>query len=123
MRLTRIVPVALFAAALALPRSAAAQDVPGPDVNVVLENGEVRMVAVAYQPGQASPEHTHAVPRTIYVISGGDLEFTYEDGTTERTTMVAGLANWRPAETHAVRNVGTTEVVLVETEVKGAGQP
>ena len=123
MDLHRVIRATLFAIFLAVPATASAQAAQGPEVNVVLENDDVRMVAVTYQPGQASPEHTHAVPRTIYVVTGGDLEFTYPDGTTERTSMVAGEANWRAAETHAVRNVGTTEVVLVETEVRSAGTP
>jgi quercetin dioxygenase-like cupin family protein len=123
MHLHRLALAAIVAVAVAIPVSGSAQDAPPPEVNVVLENDDVRMVRVAYQPGNASPEHTHPVPRTIFVESGGELELTYPDGTTERMTLVTGTANWRMAETHAVLNVGDTQVILVETEVRSSGTP
>jgi len=46
-------------------------DMPG------VENKEVRMAIVTYQPGEISPAHRHPVALFIYVLEG-DIETTYE---------------------------------------------
>lgn len=47
------------------------------------------------------------------------LALVASDGTLTQLEVQRGQALWGPAETHAVRNVGPTRIVVVETEVKG----
>ena len=51
-------------------------DIPG------LENKEVRMAIVTYQPGEISPAHRHPVALFIYVLEG-EIETTYEGKVTK----------------------------------------
>ena len=86
---------------------------------VRLENEHVKVVENLYEPGEESPLHTHASPRVVYVLDGGELELE-SDGAINRVTLEPGQTVWRPAETHVVRNVGRTSVRVLETEVKAA---
>lgn len=117
----------LVSLVLATPGNAAAQQTVDPSVlvrtRVLLDNDRVHMVEVEYQPGGVSEEHTHAFPRTVYVVRGGIVELVAADGTVTQLEVRRGEALWRPAETHTVRNVGPTTVTLVETEIKGAAVP
>ncbi|MFP6728714.1 MAG: hypothetical protein VCD50_00805 [Alphaproteobacteria bacterium] len=100
---------------------------------VLLENAEVLAVEVRYEPGSASPLHSHKYPgRVIYVESGGTLEITpgrlLDDGTLElvpdgeamRINITAGQTLWLPSQTHSLRNVGKTFIRIVEIEIKNA---
>ena len=89
---------------------------------VLFENEEVVVVEVRFAPGAISPLHTHRYPgRAIYVLRGGVLEFTPEGGKPKSVRVVTGKASWRPKESHAIRNVGDTEVRAVEIEIKNVG--
>ena len=89
---------------------------------VLFENEDVMVVEVRFAPGAISPLHTHRYPgRVVYVLSGGVLEFTPEGGKPRSVPVVVGKASWRPKESHAIRNVGDTEVRAVEIEIKNVG--
>ncbi len=103
------------------PARASAARGQGFTTRVLLENEHVRVIENAYAPGAASPLHTHAHPRVVYVVEGGSLALEGPDGRATRVDVAAGTAVWRPPETHAVRNVGRTRVRTVEVEVKGSG--
>ncbi len=53
-------------------------------------------------------------------MDGGRLELEDEQGRRTRLEVQSGAALWRPAETHAVRNVGRTPVRTLEVEIKEA---
>lgn len=88
---------------------------------VRLDNEHVVVMENLYEPGDESPLHTHAHPRVVYVLDGGELELVARDGSRVRVELVPGQTLWRPAESHVVRNVGRTSVRVLETEVKSAG--
>ena len=91
---------------------------------VLFENEAVVVLEVRFAPGAVSPLHTHRYPgRVIYVISGGVLEITAEGGKPKSMQVVTGEASWRPKESHAIRNVGDTEVRAVEIEIKNGPFP
>lgn len=124
----RPVFTALLALALsAFPVLLEAQQVVDPSVRsrsrVLLENERVLVVENSYEPGAVSEEHTHDSPRTVYVVSGGILEMVGPDGAVTQIEVLRGQALWRPAETHVVRNVGPTQVVVVETEIRTGQGP
>jgi len=88
---------------------------------VLLDNEQVEVVRLTYPAGTESGMHSHRYPnRVAYVVKGGTLELVPEDPAKrpEVLTVPDGKVLFLPAATHNVKNVGTTEVVLVETELK-----
>jgi mannose-6-phosphate isomerase-like protein (cupin superfamily) len=88
---------------------------------VLLDNLAVEVVRLTYPAGTESGMHTHEHPnRVAYVVSGGALEMIPGDPEQprQRLEVTDGQAIYLPATTHNVRNVGQTEVVLIETEIK-----
>ncbi|MDH3285710.1 MAG: hypothetical protein OEQ13_13345 [Acidobacteriota bacterium] len=69
-----------------------------------------------YEKGEGTAMHEHRRPRLVVVLSGGTLEATSPDGTTRLIELESGAASVRPAEAHALRNVGMTTVELIEAE-------
>jgi quercetin dioxygenase-like cupin family protein len=86
--------------------------------NTLLDNEQVHVFELSFQPGGASPLHSHDYSRVVYVLDGGVLELAKPDGTAKRKDLTPGKVVWRPAETHTVTNVGTSAVRIVEIEVK-----
>jgi quercetin dioxygenase-like cupin family protein len=87
---------------------------------VLLENEQVLVVESTYPVRGGVPMHTHRFPHVLYVIEGGVVEAAAPGGAVEMAELSAGQAYWRPAQTHASRNIGPTPVRIVEIEVKGA---
>jgi oxalate decarboxylase/phosphoglucose isomerase-like protein (cupin superfamily) len=87
---------------------------------VLVDNEDVEVVRLTYPPGTESGMHAHAHPnRVVTVVTGGVLEFVPSTGDKPQVLVVeAGMAMYVPAATHNVRNIGDTEVILVETEIK-----
>lgn len=87
---------------------------------VLLDNDKVEVVRLTYPAGTESGMHTHKYShRVVYVIKGGTLEFVPEDGKPTKTMKLKeGMAVFAPGTTHNVKNIGNTEVILLETEIK-----
>jgi mannose-6-phosphate isomerase-like protein (cupin superfamily) len=88
---------------------------------VLLDNPAVEVVRLTYPAGSESGMHTHEHPnRVAYVVTGGILEMVPGDPEQprQRVEVTDGQAIWLPTATHNVRNVGDTEVVIIETEIK-----
>jgi quercetin dioxygenase-like cupin family protein len=87
---------------------------------VLLDNEHVRVVAYALAPGEKDAWHTHP-PKVSYVVSGGSLRITTDDGKSFVADETAGTASWMGAlGRHFAENVGTTPVRIVLVEVKAA---
>jgi len=112
--------VLLFAVATAL-----AQDVTkvagGETHKVILDNEHVRVLDVHLPPGQKVGMHSHP-ENVVYYVTGGKVKVTTPDGKTVVREPKAGTATWGGPVTHAVENVGTTEIHLVQTEMKEAAK-
>lgn len=88
---------------------------------VLLDNDMVEVVRLTYPVGTESGMHSHKHPnRAAYVVKGGQLELIPEDQTKhpDVLTVPDGTALFLPASTHNVKNIGGTEVVIIETEIK-----
>lgn len=88
---------------------------------VLLDNQQVEVVRLTYPAGTESGMHTHKYPnRVAYVVKGGKLELVPQDPALQSQVLTVpdGKVLFLPAATHNVKNIGTTEVVLVETEIK-----
>jgi quercetin dioxygenase-like cupin family protein len=114
-------PIALLVA-LAIasggPEPCGAQDaaVVGPDVyRCTLENDRVRVCEIALAPGASVGMHSHP-EHVAYMITGGTLAITTPDGKSSEWVSRPGYTAFAPAESHALRNVGDSEVrgVIVE---------
>jgi len=113
---------ALAAVAAVLPALLSAQDVvqvAGDSHKVILENAQVRVLAVTLKPGQKAPMHSHPA-NVSYVLSDGKLRVTMADGKSVDKEPKAGTASWSEATTHAVENIGTTDFTQVQIELKNA---
>jgi quercetin dioxygenase-like cupin family protein len=75
----------------------------------------MRIISVDYKPGDVSALHSHP-DLVMYVMSPAKAEFTGKDGTKRVMTLEKGMVAVVPADTHSVKNIGTThaKVVLVE---------
>src|SRR6266436_761131 len=106
--------------AVVLSPTAAAQDVVkvSPETHkVLLENVRIRVLDVHVKPGEHVAMHSHPAG-ILYFLSDAKLRITYPDGKTEEREVKAGTAVWSEAVTHAVENVGATELHEVHTELK-----
>jgi quercetin dioxygenase-like cupin family protein len=84
---------------------------------VLLDNDEVRVLEFRFPAGEKEPMHSH--PRGfIYLLEDGKVKSTTPDGKVEDMVLKKGEIRWREATTHAVENVGTTEVRVMVVEMK-----
>ena len=84
---------------------------------VLLENDQVRVIQIETAPGGVTSWHSHP-DYILYALTDGKLESTEKGKPATVLTLKAGEALFMPAETHMVKNVGTTTVKLVLTELK-----
>ena len=88
---------------------------------VLLDNESVQVVRLVYPVGTESGMHTHEYPnRAAYFVQGGRVELVAEgpDGARQVLEVPDGEVLFLPASTHNVRNIGVTEVLIIETEIK-----
>ncbi len=88
---------------------------------VLLDNQFVEVVRLTYPVGSESGMHTHEHPnRVAYFVKGGKVELIPGDKQEpHRVVEVAdGKSLFLPATTHNVKNIGDTEIVIIETEIK-----
>jgi oxalate decarboxylase/phosphoglucose isomerase-like protein (cupin superfamily) len=88
---------------------------------VLLNNSAVEVVRLTYPVGTESGVHTHTAPhRVVYFVKGGKLELIPEKKhqQSQVINVSEGQTLFLPSTTHNVRNIGSTEVVIVETELK-----
>ena len=90
---------------------------------VLLDNLEVEVVRLTYPVGTESGIHTHKHPnRVVYFVKGGILELVPNDKNQKPKIIKVsdGKTLFLPATTHNVKNIGNTEIVIVETEIKSS---
>lgn len=120
---TKISTSLFFALLLTLSTRVNAQDIvtviPNNPPKVLLENDQVRVLQIESAPGDLTPMHSH--PNYIlYALTDGKLEFTDKGKSPTVLTFKAGDALYLPAVTHTAKNIGTTPVKMVLTELKPA---
>lgn len=75
----------------------------------------MRVCEVKLAPGASAPMHAHP-EHVAYMLSAGRLRITTPDGSETDWESKPGYTALAPAERHALRNVGDTEVrgIIVE---------
>ena len=84
---------------------------------VLLDNDQVRVLQVEFAPGDVAPWHQHP-NHVIYALTAGKLEITDKDKPATVLDVKPGDTMYLPAVTHMAKNIGTTTVKLVVTELK-----
>jgi quercetin dioxygenase-like cupin family protein len=84
---------------------------------VLLENDQVRVLQIESAPGESTPLHSHP-NYVLYALTDGKLQLTEKDKPATVLEFKAGDTLYFPAVTHMSKNVGTTPVKLILTELK-----
>ena len=90
---------------------------PNVSKKVLLENDQVRVLYVEYKAGETTPWHSHP-NHVVYALTDGKIEITDKDKPANVIELKAGEAVFMPAVTHMVKNMGSTTLKLVVTEMK-----
>jgi len=88
---------------------------------ILIDNEKIQLVRLTYPPGTESGMHTHEFAhRTVYFIKGGQLQLIPKNTNEaiKTLTVADGKSLYMPATTHNVKNIGLTEIVILETEIK-----
>ena len=89
---------------------------------VLLDNEHVRVVEYSLLPGERDDWHTHP-PKVSYVVAGGKLRITTENGESFLADEQSGTAAWMGSlGSHFAENIGTTPVRILLVEVKAAAR-
>jgi len=87
---------------------------------LLFENRFVRVFEFHLIPGQRTRRYFQQ-DRVSYVLSGGVLKETLPSGKVIRQVFKPKQARWLDARSHALENVGLTEVHLFTVELKNVG--
>ncbi len=94
----------------------------GPETHkVLLDNDQVRVLEARIQPGQKVAMHSHPA-NVVYYLTDYKIKATSPDGKTALREGEAGTAVSFGPVTHAVENAGSTEIHLVQVEMKGTAK-
>jgi quercetin dioxygenase-like cupin family protein len=84
---------------------------------VIFENDTIRMLGVTVKPGDKVGMHRN--PENInYILSPGTLRLIEPDGTAVDIELSEGQVIPAPEGSHAVENIGNTEVRTICIELK-----
>jgi quercetin dioxygenase-like cupin family protein len=86
---------------------------------ILLENEKVRVMQVVFSPGAVSAWHSHP-NHVIYAETSGKIEITEKGKPAKMMDIKAGTAMYMGAVTHMAKNMGTTTIKLIVTELKPA---
>jgi quercetin dioxygenase-like cupin family protein len=84
------------------------------------ENDRVRIVRIAYGPGEESVMHDHPEGVAVY-LTDNLVEMTLPDGSTAESPATAGEAEFAPAGQHLPKNISDAALELVLVELKSGG--
>lgn len=94
---------------------------------LLLENEKVRVAETRIPPGQMVPAHTHRFAGVLFILSWSDLIRREQDGPILLDTRQLpdkprlNTPLWQePLPPHTVENVGGSELMAVQVEIKDA---
>ena len=93
--------------------------------SLVFENEDLRVLETRIGPGQSVPVHTHRWPSVLYILSTAHFVRRDEAGDVLTDTRAGdalpepGTGFWTgPMAPHSVENVGSSEIRLLNVEMK-----
>jgi quercetin dioxygenase-like cupin family protein len=84
---------------------------------ILLDNDKVRVMQLVFPPGSIAAWHSHP-NHVIYAATSGKIEITEKGKPATTIDIKAGTAMYMPAVTHMGKNIGTTTLRLIVTELK-----
>lgn len=117
--------VLFFGLFLMLGTNAFAQDpimVAPKNSKILLENNVVRVYRFEFAPGEVIPWHSHP-NHVVYPLSDGKIEITEKDKAPAVFDIKMGNPMYMPAVTHMGKNIGTTTIIMIITEIKPTATP
>ena len=84
---------------------------------VLLENDQVRVLEYRLKPGEKETMHSHSAG-VVYGFNGSKVRSTLPDGKVTESSGKPGDVFWRSPITHALENIGDTEVHSLAVEIK-----
>ena len=84
---------------------------------VLLDNDRVKVVEIRLPPGEKMPMHTHSA-YIAYTMNPARVKFTFPDGSSRTVEFVRGQANYSDGITHEIENIGSTDVLNLDIELK-----
>jgi quercetin dioxygenase-like cupin family protein len=84
---------------------------------ILLENDDVRVLEYRLKPGQKESLHSHP-DGVVYGFNASKIRVTSADGKVTESAGKAGDVFWRKSVTHALENVGDTDVHSLAVEIK-----
>jgi quercetin dioxygenase-like cupin family protein len=84
---------------------------------VIFENDQIRVLKVIVKPGDTVAMHRN--PENVnYILKSGTLRLTNPDGSSVNIDLTEGQVIPAPVGSHAVENIGSTEVQTICIELK-----
>ncbi|MGX7668495.1 cupin domain-containing protein [Flavobacterium pedocola] len=87
---------------------------------ILLDNDKVRVIDAEIAPGDVVPWHSHP-DHIAYALTDGKIEITDKGKAGVIVDIKAGEALYLTAVTHMAKNIGTSTIKLVITEIKSKG--
>jgi len=87
------------------------------EVKTLVDNDHVRVIEVRMRPGEKSDMHSHPAYVT-YVVGGAKLKISFPDGSVQERTTEKGTAAFSNGLTHSIENIGSTEMISIDIELK-----
>ena len=88
---------------------------------ILLENDQVRVLEYRLKPGEKETMHSHPAG-VIYGFNESKVRSALADGKVTESSGKPGDVYWRNPVTHALENIGETEVHSLAVEIKGPGK-
>jgi quercetin dioxygenase-like cupin family protein len=85
--------------------------------SVVFENEKVRVIRIAYGPGEKSVMHYHPAGVAVF-LTDMHAKFTMPDGETQEVRAKAGESIWGEAGSHLPENLSDEALELIQVELK-----
>jgi len=85
---------------------------------VMLENDQVRVLRIHYNPKEKSVMHEHPASVAVF-LTASKVKFNFPDGTATNADGKVGDVQFNDAGKHLPENIGTTPLDVVLVELKG----
>jgi quercetin dioxygenase-like cupin family protein len=85
--------------------------------SVVFENEKVRVIRIAYGPGEKSVMHYHPAGVAVF-LTDAHVKFILPDGESAEMQAKAGETAWTEAGSHQPENVSDEALELIQVEMK-----
>ena len=84
---------------------------------IIFENERMRLLEVTVKPGERAEMHSHP-ENIVYILTPGVMRFTNQNSESKDVAFSIGDTSYAATTTHAVENIGNTELKAIQLEFK-----